>query len=90
MTLGVGDAEIGINSHDFTGGFHFRSEQNIDPRETIEGEDGLLDGIMRGHNLPGEPQIDKLFADYLDWIEQTMTTEDNPYLRIAAVLWGGG
>jgi len=35
-------------------------------------------------------QIDKLFDEYLNWIEQTMTTEDKPYLRIAAVLWGGG
>ena len=35
-------------------------------------------------------RIDKLFDEYWDWIERTMTTEDNPYLRIAAVLWGGG
>ena len=35
-------------------------------------------------------RIDKLFDEYWDWIEQTMTTEDRPYLRIAAVLWGGG
>lgn len=35
-------------------------------------------------------EINKLFDDYLDWIEQTMTTENKPYLRIAAVLWGGG
>jgi len=35
-------------------------------------------------------QIDKLFDEYWNWIEQTMTTEDKPYLRIAAVLWGGG
>ena len=35
-------------------------------------------------------EIDTLFNEYKKWIKETMTTEDKPYLRIAAVLWGGG
>jgi superfamily II DNA or RNA helicase len=32
--------------------------------------------------------IDELFDDYLRWVEDTMTTEDSPYIRIAAVFVG--
>lgn len=34
-------------------------------------------------------EINSLFDEYLEWIQETMTTEDKPYLRIVAVLWGG-
>ena len=34
-------------------------------------------------------RIDKLFGDYMQWIEDTMTTEDKPYIRVVAVLSGG-
>jgi superfamily II DNA or RNA helicase len=33
-------------------------------------------------------RIDKIFDTYLDWIEDTMTTEDNPYIQVVAVLKG--
>ena len=33
-------------------------------------------------------EIDRLFKEYLDWIQETMTTEDNPYVRVVAVLKG--
>jgi superfamily II DNA or RNA helicase len=33
-------------------------------------------------------RIDRLFTDYLEWIEDTMTTEDNPYIQVVAVLKG--
>jgi superfamily II DNA or RNA helicase len=32
--------------------------------------------------------IDKVFLDYQDWIRDTMTTQDQPYIRIAAVFAG--
>jgi superfamily II DNA or RNA helicase len=32
--------------------------------------------------------IEKIFASYWDWVDQTMTTEDKPYIRVAAVLKG--
>ena len=34
-------------------------------------------------------EIDKLFSEYQEWIRETMITEDKPFFRIAAVLWGG-
>lgn len=36
-----------------------------------------------------EREIDKMFDDYLQWIEDTMTTDPKPYIRIVAVLKGG-
>ncbi len=35
-------------------------------------------------------RIETLFNDYQTWIRETLTTEDKPYIRIAAVLRGGG
>ncbi len=32
--------------------------------------------------------IDKIFDEYLNWIEDTMTTEDNPYIQVISVLKG--
>lgn len=34
----------------------------------------------------GEADIDQLFDDYIDWIEDTMTTERQPWLQVIAVL----
>jgi len=31
-------------------------------------------------------EIKKIFDDFITWIEDTMTTEDNPYIRVVAVL----
>ena len=33
-------------------------------------------------------QIDELFDEYMKWIEETMTTEKNPYIQVVAVLRG--
>jgi superfamily II DNA or RNA helicase len=33
-------------------------------------------------------EIDRIFKEFQDWIEDTMTTEDHPYLRVVAVLKG--
>jgi hypothetical protein len=34
-------------------------------------------------------EVDRLFDDYLDWVQDTMTTEDNPYIQVIAVVKGG-
>jgi superfamily II DNA or RNA helicase len=34
-------------------------------------------------------EIDRMFDQYLKWIEDTMTTENNPYIRVVAALKGG-
>ena len=51
------------------------------------GDDLSSISINRRENQRRE--IDRLFDEYLEWIQETMTTEDKPYLRVAAVLWGG-
>jgi superfamily II DNA or RNA helicase len=33
-------------------------------------------------------EIEKIFAEWQTWVEETMKTEDNPYIRIVAVLKG--
>ena len=34
--------------------------------------------------------IDRIFDEFMKWIEDTMTTEDNPYIKVVAVLREGG
>ncbi len=35
-----------------------------------------------------ERQIDALFNDYIDWVKDTLEIEDNPYLKVIAVITG--
>ena len=42
LRFGVGDAEIGVQAHDFAGGTHFRREQNVLAVKTVERENGFL------------------------------------------------
>ena len=34
-------------------------------------------------------QIDRTFHEYEEWVRDTMTTEDQPFIRVAAVFLGG-
>ncbi len=36
-----------------------------------------------------EMTIDKIFDDYIDWVEETMTTEPDPYIQVISVLVAG-
>ena len=44
--------------------------------------------IIQARKEKARRKIDTLFDDYMNWIEDTMTTEDNPYIQIIAVLKG--
>ena len=44
LYLGEGLPEGGADADGFPGGFHFRTENGIQPGEAVEGEDGFLDG----------------------------------------------
>ena len=35
-----------------------------------------------------ERSIDELFNEFINWVKETLTIQDNPYIRIAAVLTG--
>ncbi|MDZ7697622.1 MAG: DEAD/DEAH box helicase [Deltaproteobacteria bacterium] len=55
----------------------FRFAESRQPEKLVQ---GIRDRERR--------RIDRLFDDYLDWVEDTMTTEDNPYIQVIAVLRG--
>jgi len=33
-------------------------------------------------------QIDQIFDEFIEWVEDTMTTENNPYIQVVAALAG--
>ena len=51
-------------------------------------ESRLSEKMVKGIKDKERRRIDRLFAEYLDWVEDTMTTEDNPYIQVIAVLKG--
>ena len=38
----------------------------------------------------GEREIKQIFDDYLEWVEDTMTLERQPYIKVVCVMVGGG
>lgn len=44
------------------------------------------ESIIESRKVSEKRRIDRLFDDYIRWVEETMTTEDNPYIQIAAVV----
>jgi superfamily II DNA or RNA helicase len=50
---------------------------------------GPLGEVRLSRKQNEERRINRLFDEYIGWVEDTMTTEDMPYIRVAAVLWGG-
>ncbi len=48
LGFGVGDAEVGVQAHDFARGTHFRGEQDVLAEKAVEGENGFLDGPVMG------------------------------------------
>ena len=51
-------------------------------------EDQTLIGTRRSKKLERKRHIDAVFADYRRWMEDTLTTKDSPFLRVAAVFLG--
>lgn len=48
----------------------------------------LLQGVRERRREERAAQIERVFDDYLDWLENTQLTEDQPYLQVAAVFTG--
>ncbi|MBI3302225.1 MAG: ATP-dependent helicase, partial [Deltaproteobacteria bacterium] len=44
--------------------------------------------IVQGRKERERRAIDQIFDDYLEWVQDTMTTEDHPYIQMVAVLKG--
>lgn len=51
-------------------------------------EDAQLKGRRANRKLQRQREIDRIFSEYETWVAETMTTEDEPFLRIAAVFTG--
>jgi hypothetical protein len=51
-------------------------------------EDQTLVGARRNKKMERRRHIDAVFAGYRRWAEETLTTEDSPFLRVAAVFLG--
>lgn len=64
LGFGVGHAEVFVRSHDFSSGFHFWSEDDVDSWETAPGEDGFFDAEARRHDFFGEAEVDEFFTDH--------------------------
>ena len=50
--------------------------------------DKLREETYRERLAHGRRKIDRVFDEYRTWIEDTMETEDSPYLQVVAVLVG--
>jgi superfamily II DNA or RNA helicase len=48
----------------------------------------LLQGVRERRREERAAQIEHVFDDYLDWLENTQLTEDQPYLQVAALFTG--
>ncbi len=48
----------------------------------------LPEKLVQGRKEKERREIDRIFDEYFNWIEETMTTEDNPYIQVVAVLKG--
>lgn len=51
-------------------------------------EDHTLVGARRNKKLERKRHINEIFADHRRWVEDMLTTEDSPFLRVAAVFLG--
>lgn len=48
-------------------------------------EDETLRGARKDKRDERRREIEKNFDEFIQWVEDTMTTDDNPYIRVAAV-----
>jgi hypothetical protein len=46
------------------------------------------EAIIEGQKQKRQREIDRIFEDFFEWVENTMTTEDQAYIQVVAVLTG--
>jgi len=49
---------------------------------------GGIQAIIEDKKVKEQQRIEKIFDDYIGWIEDTMTTEKEPYIQVIAVFTG--
>ncbi len=72
---------------------HLRELERLRDRKFAQLELRFADDTMTPQRLDRKArerrEIERLFDEYFTWMEDTMTTENNPYIRIVAVFKGG-
>lgn len=63
-------------------------QKKIDALETRFGSDEGLSQLELGRKNQQRREIERIFQEYVDWVNDTLETEDSPYLRVVAVLQG--
>ena len=46
----------------------------------------LIPVIKESRKAKEQRDIKRIFDEYITWVEETMTTEDNPYIKVIAVI----
>ena len=46
------------------------------------------EAFKRARQERGQRDIDTIFKEYLEWVQETMTTEPQPYIKVACVMTG--
>lgn len=54
--------------------------------ELALGQSNQAKGVKKSKKAQKTQEIDRIFDEYLDWVQDTMTTEKKPYIQVVAVL----
>ncbi len=64
-----------------------KEKQHVQLEFQFEGS-RLSEKVILSRKEAKRREIDTLFDDYMDWVQDTMSTEDKPYIQVLAVLKG--
>lgn len=53
------------------------------------GSTKLADSVKESRKAQRTQEIDRIFDQYIEWVEDTMTTEQHPYMQVVSVLVSG-
>ncbi len=53
------------------------------------GSSKLADTVKESRKAQRTQEIDRIFDQYIEWVEDTMTTEQHPYMQVVSVLVSG-
>ncbi len=46
--------------------------------------------FKRAREEKGQREIEQVFNDYLEWVQETMHTEESPWIKVICVMTGAG
>ena len=64
MGFGVGKSQIGVDTHDFAGGFHFRTQGDIHALITQKRKHRFLHRVVFRHDFTCKAKLAQGFADH--------------------------